>query len=138
MTIPSYIYRELTLSERGRMLSAKRTLGLVAVILALVCSGCTTVVTPAGDKSTYLNSNWGIVNNTGYDLDVFQDGAKIASLTPGQVLTLPPATWREASLVSVSAYAFGQYVGANSYTFSRYTVYNWQIDHVHHPGGVLQ
>ena len=104
-------------------------------LAALVVSGCTTVVTPTGEKTTYINSNWGVINNTGYDLDVIQDGAKIVRLGPGQTITLPPAFWREASLVSVAAYSHGHYIGANNYTFSRYTVYNWQVDHVFKPEG---
>jgi hypothetical protein len=38
----------------------------------------------------------------------------------------------EASLVSVTAYNTGSdYRGADSYTFSRFAPYNWQINHVH-------
>ena len=113
----------------------KRTLMMVAAALALLAAGCTTVVTPTGRSVWYLNSNWGVINNTYYELDVFQDGAHIAKLQPGQSVTLPPIMWREASLVSVSAYSGGRYVGANSYTFSIYTVYNWQVDHVFSPEG---
>lgn len=113
----------------------KRTFISIGLLALVLVTGCTTVVTPAGEKSTYINSNWGIINNTAYDLDVIQDGAKIAKLTPGQSMTLPPAFWREASLVSVAARSQGHYVGANSYTFSRYTVYNWQIDYVIKPEG---
>jgi len=112
----------------------KTTYALIAA-LGLLLTGCTTVVTPAGEKTSYINSPWGIVNNTGYDLDVVQDGAKIGRLTTGQALMLPPLGWRESSLVSVSAFSGGKYMGASSYTFSRYTVYNWQIDHVTAPEG---
>ncbi|MGV0949322.1 MAG: hypothetical protein ACOYB3_01525 [Azonexus sp.] len=113
----------------------KKTCYALALALAL-CAGCTTVVTPAGDKTTYINSPWGVVNNTVYDLDVIQDGAKIARLTPGQSMMIPPAFWREYSLVSVSAYTGGKFAGANSYTFSRLApAYNWQIDQVQQPGG---
>ena len=113
----------------------KKTCYTLGLALAL-CAGCTTVVTPCGEKTTYINSPWGVVNNTTYELDVFQDGAKIARLTPGQAIMIPPVGWREASMVSVSAYEKGHYMGANSYTFSRFApAYNWQIDQVNAPGG---
>lgn len=113
----------------------KKTICAFISALSLAFTGCTTVVTPAGDKTTYANSPWGIVNNTGYDLDVVQDGAKIGRLATGQSIMLPSLVWRESSLVSVSAYSDGKYMGASSYTFSRYTVYNWQIDCVTAPEG---
>ena len=113
----------------------KKTCYTLALALAL-CAGCTTVVTPAGDKSTFINSKFGVVNNTGYDLDVFQDGVKVVRLSPGQTVNLPPAFFREASMVSVSGYLNGLYMGANSYTYSRLAPsYNWQVDYVTSPGG---
>jgi len=111
-------------------------LPLIALLSGLsLLSACTTVVTPTGEKTTFINSNWGVVNNTGFDLDVIQDGAKIARLSPGQSIPLPPVCWKEASLVSVSAYSDGRYMGANTYTFSKWTIYNWQVDHVFAPEG---
>jgi len=102
------------------------------VLLALVV-GCTTIVTPQGERVSYfIPSGQGVINNTGYNLDVFQDCVKLARLMPGQVLQLPPKF--HPSLVSVSAYDIdGGYHGANSYTF--YGTYNWQIDHVQRPEG---
>lgn len=98
-------------------------------------TGCTTVITPAGEKVVYINSAWGVLNNTAYDLDIVQDGAKITRLSPGQSITIPCIMWREASLVSVSAYCEGRYMGADCYTFSRYTAYNWQVNGVTRPEG---
>jgi hypothetical protein len=105
-----------------------RTLALT--LLLALAAGCTTVVTPQGEKCAYfIHSNWGIVNNTAYRLDVFQDGVRICQLSPGQVIQLPPKFWNGPSLVSVSAYdCKGHYRGAANHTFS-YS-FNWQINRV--------
>lgn len=103
------------------MKNIKTAMACVALFLGL--GGCATC------------PGWGIVNNTGYTITVTQDGAKIADLRPGQTVVLRPRSWGEASLVSVSAFRDGRYMGANSYTYSRYTPYNWQIDHVFTPEG---
>lgn len=103
---------------------------LIAVSLFLLAAGCTTVVTPQGEKCAYfIHSNWGIINNTAYNLDVFQDGVKICRIHPGQIVQLPPKFFGQPSLVSVSAYdKDGHYMGAANNTFS-YS-FNWQINRV--------
>lgn len=131
-----YIYRELTFAERTRLRTVRRAIMLIAVLMGLILfgAGCTTVVTPTGEKVTFIESKWSIINNTGYDLDVIQDGVKIARLSPGQTTMIPPAYWRSASMVSVSAYSNGRYMGANHYTFSHYVAFNWQVNYVEEPG----
>lgn len=125
MKIPPWVNRPLTISEQSKMRSFKRTAFIVAVVVGLtMLSGCTTA------------PGWGIVNNTGYNVNVVQDGKVKASLAPGQAIELVSKAWRDPSLVSVVAYdSATNYVGANSYTFSRYTYYNWQVDHVFKPEG---
>lgn len=104
---------------------------IITLCLLSLAAGCTTVYYPDGQKIVYCRSTeWGIVNNTVYELDIFQDGVKIARIVPGQVLAIGRPMWKDSSLVSVSAYSGDYYVGANSYTFSIYTAYNWQIDSV--------
>lgn len=103
---------------------------LALTLLLALAAGCTTVVTPQGEKCAYfIHSNWGIINNTVYNLDVFQDGVKICRIHPGQIVQLPPKFFNQPSLVSVSAYdKDGHFIGAANHTFS-YS-FNWQINRV--------
>lgn len=58
-----------------------------------------------------------VVNNTIYRLDVYQDGKRIKTLVPGEVLGLRPLLFRSTGL-AVSGYdAGGEPVGADSWTF---------------------
>jgi hypothetical protein len=124
MTISRYVYRPLTWGEQVRMTSIKRAAVWIGLLLGLLLiSGCAT------------SPGWGVVNNTGYRLTVVQDGKIAAELIPGQTTYLR-ASWREASLVSVLAYdTRTNYIGANTYTFSQFAPYNWQVDHVFVPEG---
>lgn len=97
-------------------------LAIALLSLVLLATGC----------ATY--PGWAVVNNTGYTVVVTQDGKVAADLRPGQTVTLRSG-WAEASLVSVIAYDGSSYVGANTYTFSRFAPYNWQVDHVFKPEG---
>ena len=95
-----------------------------AIVIAIGLCGC---------KSLTVYHGWGIVNNTDHILVVYQDGEMIAKMPPGTVTRLvQPVFAGEASLVSVSAYnGESDYRGADSYTFSKFAPYNWQINHVH-------
>lgn len=120
----TWIYRPLTSAEEATMRNVKRIALILAIMLAL--SGCATA------------PGWGVVNNTGYNVVVTQDGKIAAHLKPGQTVELLSLSWREPSLVSVLAYdASTNYVGVNTYTFSRYRAYNWQVDHIFQPQGAV-
>lgn len=126
MTIPTWVYRPLTPYEQCVMRSIRRIAIIFAILIGLVAtmSGCAT------------RPGWGVVNNTGYRVVVTQDGKIAAHLQPGQTVELISTAWREPSLVNVVAYdAFTNYVGVNTYTFSRFAPYNWQVDHVFKPEG---
>ena len=73
------------------------------------------------------------MNNTGYVLVVYQDGELRAKMPPGSAVAIKHRyLLREFSSISVAAYdESGTYQGAESYTFSKFVPYNWQLDHIH-------
>jgi hypothetical protein len=80
-------------------------------------------------------NRWGVVNNTRYTLVVTQDGAPCAKLAPGKTVALPQTFGRTDSMVGVTAYDGEIYIGADTYIFSYYRTYLWQIDRVERQGG---
>ena len=51
-------------------------------------------------------------------------------------MTIPKGWCEPAALVSVSAFdSRGNFIGANSYTYSSHTYYNWQVDALQTPNG---
>lgn len=122
MRIHPIIYREFTMREHAILHRVKLLACCLGICLGLC--GCQTIMRPG----------WGIMNNTGHDLVVYQDAKLIAKMPPGTVINLgyPMFLYREFSLVNVAAYdSYGGYRGGNSYTFSKFAPYNWQIDHVY-------
>lgn len=105
------------------MRTIKRNAFWIGLLLWLsgMCGGC--VSTPP----------WQLVNNTGYDVKVVQDGKDLATMHTGQAIKVP-GVWLGVSHISVLAYDNGRYIGANSYTFGQ-AAYNWQVDHVFLPEG---
>ena len=95
---------------------------LALLLLLALITGCTST------------TNWGVLNNTRYTLQVVQDGSRIAHLEPGETVRLGKKAWAPYSSVCVSAYSKNVYMGGNSYTFYYDRPYIWQIDNIDRPG----
>jgi len=122
MQLNHYIYRELTMKERGIIHRIKVLACFIGIALGLC--GC---------SSLTIYHGWGIVNNTDFILIVHQDGKLVGKMPPGTTFRLEQHICSgEFSLVTVAAYNTGSdFRGADSYTFSKFAPYNWQIDHIH-------
>jgi len=83
-----------------------------------------------------IGSQWSIVNNSGYVLDVFQDGRKINSspLGVGQVLPLRMILFQPDSVATVVARTeSGQYVGSSTHKFSATENDTWSVIQIYAP-----
>jgi hypothetical protein len=124
MQFRHYIYRQLTTHEQSRLHRFKRLACFLAIALGLC--GCATPVK--------VSPGWSIMNNTGYILVAYQDGEMMAKMPPGTAIVLKRNLFslKEFSSVNLAAYSEdGSYQGANSYLFSKFAPYNWQINNVH-------
>lgn len=76
-----------------------------------------------------------VLNNTGYLLDVTQDGCVIGqALTNGQTVAIVPRLFVPRSVVTVTARnATGGYVGADTWVFCSGLAEVWRVDHVRRP-----
>lgn len=119
----------------------KFDLGLLTGVLLLL-TGCksTTVyhhtdTTQAGPA--YWGSGYAIVNNSGYYLNIVQDGREIAQrIPPGRVFPLKALWLQRISTLTVLAYnSGGGYVGTDSYVFSNRVPETWTISDVLPQGG---
>jgi hypothetical protein len=76
-----------------------------------------------------------IVNNSGYKLDIFQDGAPIArNVAVGKVLLL--RSWffqRTTSIIITGHTVTGAYVGSNTYIFQDGATETWSVNRLYLP-----
>lgn len=82
----------------------------------LLLAGCAHVVTPQGDYLTLDSAGTSVINNTGYPLDIYQDGRLLVkNAGTGSVTRVLPPVWRGHGMVSVIAHTpDGVYVGTDS------------------------
>jgi len=109
-------------------------LTLAAAVLFTGCCSCPQQ--PKGQAYQYFGSQWSIVNNSGYLLDVFQDGRKInaGAVGVGQVLPLRMVLFQPDSVVTVVAHTeAGQYVGSSTHRFSSSENDTWSVIQLYAP-----
>lgn len=107
---------------------------LLSLSLALL-TGCCTPYPPQGCAYPPMCSGQSIVNNTGYLLDVFQDGVLIAkNMGIGQVLPLRAMFFQRTTVVVVTAHdGSGDYVGSDQYIFNSTVAEAWNVSRVYRP-----
>lgn len=117
----------------------KITLGIIIITIVLL-TGCTynypysrsSIGTchPVPD----VNSQYSLVNNCGYRIDVHQDGRFIGIAHPGQVMPIKgPLLWRK-TVVTVTGYDFnGSYIGADSWIYEFGTPEAWTVHRLNKP-----
>lgn len=116
--------------------------------LLLLLTGCcsTHVHPPAGDgysnckpdcdhqhRRWLFGGGYTAVNNTGFVLDVFQDGVLIQrGVKTGQVVSVRPALFANATITVIGRTDDGEYVGTDSWTFAGPTEV-WTITRLYKP-----
>jgi hypothetical protein len=102
----------------------------VSLLIALLSTGCYTCQRPTEPCARLATSTgYMIVNNSGVLLNLVQDGQTIAQrIEPGQVVPLRPVWLRTTSVVAVGYTPVGDYVGADSYTFSSAVRETWIVN----------
>jgi hypothetical protein len=109
-------------------------LALAVTVMFTGCCSCPQH--PQGQAYNILGSQWSIVNNSGYLLDVFQDGRKINAgpLGVGQVLPLRMVLFQPDSVVTVVGHTEGgQYVGSGTHRFSSTENDTWSVIQLYAP-----
>lgn len=103
----------------------------VALASAVLLTGCCSCPQhPQGQAYQVFGSQWSIVNNSGYLLDVFQDGRKVNAgvVSLGQVLPLRIVLFQPDSVVTVVAHTeAGEYVGSATHRFSSSENDTWSV-----------
>jgi hypothetical protein len=89
------------------------------ILLTLLLTGCTTIVTQPQGQHYPVSAKHSIVNNTGFDLDVFLEGGLVQSdLKTGQVFPVPFGFFQDKIAVTVTAHDDQKrYVGTDSLVF---------------------
>ena len=79
-------------------------------------------------------SQYSLVNNSGYRIDVHQDGKYIGVAQPGQVVPIRGALLWSKTVVTVTGYASdGSYVGSNSWIYEFGTPEAWTVHQLNKP-----
>lgn len=102
------------------------------VILTGCC--CWQPYPPQGNYHPYPTGQ-SVVNNSGYVLDVFQDGVPIArNVTVGQVLPVRVGCFQRTTSVVVTGHTeAGDYVGSDTYIFQFGAPEAWSVMRLYAP-----
>ena len=105
---------------------------LALAALCVLPTGCYTYGT---FYPTANPSNQAVLNNTGWTLDVYQDGVIIGKNVPiGAIVPVRPTLWQRQTTVTVTGYsASGVYMGANTFTFNSCASETWAVNKLEIP-----
>ena len=79
-------------------------------------------------------SQYTVINNSGYRLNVYQDGKYVGVAEIGQVVPVKGALLWSKTVVSVTGYASdGSYVGSNSWIYEYGTPEAWTVHNLYKP-----
>jgi len=109
---------------------------LMLALVSILTGCCSCPQHPTGQAYQFMGSQWSIVNNSGYLLDVFQDGRKVNAgvVGLGQVLALRIVLFQPDSVVTVVAHTeSGDYVGSATHRFSSTENDTWSVIQLHAP-----
>jgi hypothetical protein len=80
------------------------------------------------------SSQYSLVNNSGFRLDVYQDGKYLGIAEIGQVMPIKGALLWRKTVVTVTGCALdGTYVGSNSWIYEFGTPEAWTVHHLSKP-----
>lgn len=90
---------------------------------------------PQGNCYPMALAGQSIVNNSGFLLDVFQDGVLIGrNLGVGQVLPVRPTIFQKTTVIVVTGHSVtGDYVGSAKYIFAYNVPEAWSVDRLYQP-----
>jgi hypothetical protein len=110
---------------------------LLPVLLASLTflAGCTTIITPQGERYQTCYGRYSIVNNSGFKLDIFQDGLLIfKDLDVGQVYPVRPMFLQSKTVIVVTGHTEdGEYVGTDQWIFLNSTPEAWTVTRLYQP-----
>lgn len=113
-----------------------------ALLLMLALAGGCTYNYPysqstigAGHPTPSLSgSQYSLVNNCGYRLEVYQDGKLVCGAAPGQVVPIKGALLWNKTLVTITGFAAdGSYVGTDSWTYEFGRPEVWSVHRLNRP-----
>ena len=79
-------------------------------------------------------SQYTVINNSGYRLNVYQDGKYVGVAEVGQVVPVKGALLWSKTVVSVTGYdSDGSYVGSNSWIYEYGTPEAWTVHNLYNP-----
>jgi len=99
---------------------------LPLLLVLVLFSGCV-IVEPR------RASDFTVVNNTHYDLAVYQDGEFSANLHPGGVLKADNFMWRRKAVTAVATDDQGVFIGSDSYIFDWCVPEIWTVSRLCQP-----
>jgi len=135
-----YIWWAVKLSRKGHVVKDSfRWWG--AALLALTVSGCSynypyshsAINTAGGPPPEAPTSDYTVINNSGYPLKVYQDGKYVGDLAVGQVRCVKGTLLWRRTVVSVTAFDNGNYVGADSWIYEFGVPEAWTVTRLNRP-----
>lgn len=115
---------------------------LIPIALTVLLAGCTynypysrSSIGACGQHVPDLpGSQYSMVNNCGYRLDVYQDGKYLGVAEPGQVLPIKgPLLWRKTAVTVTGYDAEGSYVGSASWIYEFGIPEVWTVHSLNKP-----
>lgn len=99
---------------------------LTLLLVLMLFSGCV-IVEPR------RVADFTVVNNTHFDLAIYQDGDFSAKLRPGGVLKADNFMWRRKAITAVATDDQGAFIGSDSYIFDWCVPEVWTVSRLRLP-----
>lgn len=112
---------------------------ILSILVALTLTGCAYNYGVARRECGTLRSphtGYMVVNNTGFTLDLFQDGVQIADdLGPGDIQPVRPLVLqRRSNIVAIGHTENGEYAGTDHWSFVSGLPEVWSVGKLYRPG----
>jgi len=110
-----------------------KTILLTATLALSLLTGCYCYYPPGCACPSV--SGLAVVNNSGFVLDVFQDGVLIGkNMGVGQVLPIRPVLFQKNTVLVVTGHAAtGEYVGSDTHIFDYNAPEAWSVNRLYTP-----
>ena len=107
---------------------------LITLLATLLLTGCVYYTHPGCKPQRMPTSNFTVVNNSGYTLKVYQDGAYIGDLGVGEVRPVHGTLFGQRTVITVTGYAPGDiYVGSATWVYEYNVPEAWTVTRLSKP-----